>query len=60
MAGLVPDVLAHRRDRHDARPEPNGRTCLFHFEGSALFGRLVKPAFAWNIRRDFQRLTSLL
>ena len=43
-----------------ALPEPDGRTRFFLFEKSALFGRLVKPIFAWNIRQDFRRLTSLL
>lgn len=43
-----------------ARPEPDGRTRFFHFEGSPLLGRLVKPYFAWNIRQDFRRLARLL
>ncbi len=43
-----------------ARPEPDGGTRFFHFEGSAFLGRFVRPIFAWNIRQDFRRLTSLL
>ncbi|MEM9175961.1 MAG: hypothetical protein AAGC67_12070 [Myxococcota bacterium] len=43
-----------------ARPEGPGRTRFFHFEGSALFGRLVKPLFAWNIRQDFRKIRGLL
>lgn len=43
-----------------ARPEGEGRTRYFHFEGSALLGRLVKPIFAWNIRQDFRKMNGLL
>jgi len=43
-----------------ARPEDEGHTRFFHFEGSALLGRLVKPLFAWNIRRDFVKLRRLI
>ena len=43
-----------------ARPEGEGRTRYFHFEGSALLGRLVKPLFAWNIRQDFRKMNGLL
>lgn len=43
-----------------ARPEGEGRTRYFHFEGSALLGRLLKPLFAWNIRQDFRKMTGLL
>ena len=43
-----------------ARPEGEGRTRYFHFEGSSLLGRLVKPVFAWNIRQDFRKMNGLL
>lgn len=43
-----------------ARPESEGRTRFFHFEGSRLLGRIVRPVFAWNIRQDFRRLRALL
>ena len=43
-----------------ARPEDAGRTRFFHFEGSAVLGRLLKPVFAWNIRQDFRKLRGLL
>lgn len=39
-----------------AAPESAERTRFFHFEGSALLGRLVRPLFAWNIRQDFRKL----
>jgi len=43
-----------------ARPEDEERTRFFHFEGSALLGRVIKPLFAWNIRRDFVKLRKLI
>ena len=43
-----------------ARPEPNGKTRFFHFEGSSVLGRIAKPLFAWNIRQDFRKLRRLL
>ena len=43
-----------------ARPEGDGRTRFFHFEGAALLGRLGKPLFAWNIRQDFRKMNDLL
>jgi len=43
-----------------ACPEGPGRTRYFHFEGSSLLGRLVKPLFAWNIARDFRKMGRLL
>ena len=43
-----------------ARPETGRSTRYFHFEGSALLGRIARPFFAWNIRQDFRRLRRLL
>ena len=43
-----------------ACPEGPGRTRYFHFEGSSLLGRLVKPLFAWNIGQDFRKMRRLL
>jgi hypothetical protein len=43
-----------------AHPENPTQTRFIHFESSSLFGRLARPFFAWNIRRDFRRLHSLL
>ncbi len=43
-----------------ARPEGEGSTRFFHFEGSSMLGRVLRPFFAWNIRRDFRRLRALL
>lgn len=42
-----------------ARPEGEGSTRFIHFEGSPLFGRLLRPYFHWNIGGDFRRLTAL-
>jgi hypothetical protein len=41
-----------------ARPEGERRTRFIHFEGSPLFGRLLRPYFHWNIGGDFKRLTA--
>jgi len=43
-----------------ARPEGNLKTRFIHFEGSALFGRILRPYFHWNIGGDFRRLNRLL
>jgi hypothetical protein len=43
-----------------ARPEGPTATRFFHFEGSPVLGRILRPFFAWNIRQDFRRLRELL
>jgi hypothetical protein len=43
-----------------ARPEGDARTRFIHFEGSPLFGRLLRPYFHWSIGGDFRRLVALL
>ena len=43
-----------------ARKETEGTSRFFHFEGSAVLGRIVRPFFRWNIRQDFRRLRGLL
>jgi len=43
-----------------ARPESPDSTRYFHFEGSAMLGRIVRPLFDWNINQDFRRLRTLL
>lgn len=43
-----------------ARPESPTQTRFFHFEGSALLGRIARPFFAWNVRQDLRRLRRLL
>lgn len=43
-----------------ARPEGQGQTRFFHFEGSKAAGRLARPFFRWNIAHDFRRLRTLL
>jgi hypothetical protein len=43
-----------------ARAEGEASTRFFHFEGSAMLGRVVRPLFAWNIKQDFKKLRALL
>ena len=43
-----------------ARPEGDSKTRFIHFEGSTLFGRILRPYFHWNIGGDFRRLARLL
>lgn len=43
-----------------ANPVGTDRTRFIHFEGSQLFGRLLRPFFHWNIGGDFRRLSALL
>jgi hypothetical protein len=42
-----------------AHPESATQTRFIHFESSTTFGGLARPFFAWNIRRDFQRLRNI-
>ena len=42
-----------------AHPESATQTRFIHFESTSTFGWLARPFFAWNIRRDFQRLRGL-
>jgi hypothetical protein len=43
-----------------ACPEGDAQTRFIHFEGSPLFGRVLRPYFHWNIGGDFRRLDALL
>jgi hypothetical protein len=42
-----------------AHPESATQTRFIHFESASTFGWLARPLFAWNIRRDFQRLRNV-
>lgn len=43
-----------------AKPDGPSASRFIHFEGSSIFGRLMRPYFAWNIQQDFRRLRALL
>ena len=43
-----------------ARPEGSDQTRFIHFEGSQVFGRVLRPYFHWSIGGDFRRLKTLL